>query len=59
MVDRIRRFQLLNSQIFGVLDNYLQPVNESGEEMVDDSRVVREFAPPVHQSIAQQFPSCE
>uniref|UniRef100_A0A0N5A899 Cytoplasmic FMR1-interacting protein n=1 Tax=Syphacia muris TaxID=451379 RepID=A0A0N5A899_9BILA len=58
MVDRIRRFQLLNNQIFGVLDNYLQPAIEGNEDVVRE-KPVREFAPPIHQSIAQHFPSCE
>lgn len=57
MVERIRRFQLLNNQIFGILSNYLQPVGESGEEIPDDR--IREFAPPVHHSIAHSFPSGE
>uniref|UniRef100_A0A915AC39 Cytoplasmic FMR1-interacting protein n=1 Tax=Parascaris univalens TaxID=6257 RepID=A0A915AC39_PARUN len=55
MVERIRRFQLLNSQIFGILANYSQPMSENGEEPVEET--VREFAPPVHHSIARQFPS--
>ncbi|VDM40991.1 unnamed protein product [Toxocara canis] len=53
MVERIRRFQLLSNQIFGVLANYTQPMSDNGEELLEEN--VREFAPPVHHSIARQF----
>ncbi|VDK48795.1 unnamed protein product [Anisakis simplex] len=55
MVERIRRFQLLNSQIFGVLANYSNLTSENGDESVEEN--AREFAPPVHHSVARQFPS--
>ncbi|CAB3409695.1 unnamed protein product [Caenorhabditis bovis] len=42
MVDRIRRYQLLNNQIFIMLTNQLNEHNE------DEHERVREFAPPVH-----------
>uniref|UniRef100_A0A0N4UEL4 Cytoplasmic FMR1-interacting protein n=1 Tax=Dracunculus medinensis TaxID=318479 RepID=A0A0N4UEL4_DRAME len=57
MVERIRRFQLLNNQIFGTLLNYTQSVNDSGEEFFDEK--IREFAPPMHHSIARDFPVSE
>lgn len=47
MVDRIRRFQLLNHQIFAILANFV----DQGEEVEER---VREFAPPIHPSIAGQ-----
>ncbi|UYV60204.1 CYFIP1 [Cordylochernes scorpioides] len=50
MVDRIRRFQVLNSQIFAVLNKYLR----SGDVAADVLPVehVRCFPPPIHQSLA-------
>ncbi|VDN40103.1 unnamed protein product [Gongylonema pulchrum] len=54
MVERIRRFQLLNNQIFGVLCNYLHSFGENGEEL-QDARMIREFAPPVHHSLGHSF----
>ncbi|VDM67815.1 unnamed protein product [Strongylus vulgaris] len=50
MVDRIRRFQLLNSQIITILTNYLNPSEEFEEENV------REFMPPTHPSLSGQYP---
>lgn len=46
MVDRIRRFQVLNSQIFAILNKYLK-----GSD-IDASNVehVRCFPPPQHPS---------
>ncbi|EJW81863.1 hypothetical protein WUBG_07230 [Wuchereria bancrofti] len=55
MVERIRRFQLLNNQIFVVLNNYLNSLGENGEELVEEQ--VREFAPPVHHSFSHNFVS--
>ncbi|CAL2041016.1 unnamed protein product [Caenorhabditis brenneri] len=46
MVERIRRFQLLNNQIFIILTNQLNENND------DDHERVREFAPPVHPNYA-------
>jgi cytoplasmic FMR1 interacting protein len=54
MVDRIRRFQLLNQQIFAVLNNYIPT---SSDLSPDGGRVgvehIRCFAPPVHRSLQQ------
>lgn len=55
MVERIRRFQLLNNQIFGVLNNYLNSVGENGDEMMEEP--IREFAPPVYHSASRNFVS--
>lgn len=52
MAERIRRCQLLNNQIFGVLNNHLQTLSENGELGEDH---IREFAPPVHHSLNQKF----
>ncbi|XP_034233403.1 cytoplasmic FMR1-interacting protein-like [Thrips palmi] len=48
MVDRVRRFQVLNSQIFAILNKFLK-----GSE-VDNSSIehVRCFPPPVHPSMS-------
>uniref|UniRef100_A0A8D8TYF4 Cytoplasmic FMR1-interacting protein n=1 Tax=Cacopsylla melanoneura TaxID=428564 RepID=A0A8D8TYF4_9HEMI len=50
MVDRIRRFQVVNSQIFATLNKYL------GSSDADAASVehVRCFPPPIHPSLAQQ-----
>lgn len=51
MVDRIRRFQVLNSQIFAVLNKYLKSGSSSGGAGDGDgSNVehVRCFPPPPH-----------
>ncbi|GFR33631.1 cytoplasmic FMR1-interacting protein [Trichonephila clavata] len=48
MVDRIRRFQVLNSQIFAILNKYLKS-SDTDNLPVEH---VRCFQPPVHQSIA-------
>ncbi|MCP9257864.1 Cytoplasmic FMR1-interacting protein [Dirofilaria immitis] len=55
MVERIRRFQLLNNQIFGVLNNYLNSVSENSDEVMEEQ--IREFAPPVHHSLSRSFVS--
>lgn len=48
MVDRIRRFQVLNSQIFAVLNKYLK----TGENDSLSIEHVRCFPPPIHPSVA-------
>lgn len=48
MVDRIRKFQILNNQIFAVLNKYLK-TNDSDSIPVEH---VRCFQPPIHQSLA-------
>ncbi|GMT25098.1 hypothetical protein PFISCL1PPCAC_16395, partial [Pristionchus fissidentatus] len=42
MADRIRRLQLINTQILTIIPNYLSSTDEFSEERV------REYAPPVH-----------
>jgi len=51
MVDRIRRFQVLNSQIFATLNKYLKTSYSETENMPVEH--VRCFQPPIHQSLAQ------
>ncbi|VDN03135.1 unnamed protein product [Thelazia callipaeda] len=53
MVERIRRFQLLNNQIFGVLNNYLHSVGENSDGSIEEQ--IREFAPPVHHSLSRNY----
>ncbi|XP_067136856.1 cytoplasmic FMR1-interacting protein isoform X5 [Centruroides vittatus] len=48
MVDRIRRFQVLNSQIFAILNKYLK-TSDTDNLPVEH---VRCFQPPIHQSLA-------
>jgi len=50
MCDRIRRFQVLNSQIFAILNKYLKT---SDPDMLPVEHV-RCFQPPMHQSLASQ-----
>ena len=50
MVDRIRRFQVLNSQIFAVLNKYLKASYTDGDMPVEH---VRCFQPPIHKSVAE------
>uniref|UniRef100_A0A1I7WMV4 ANK_REP_REGION domain-containing protein n=1 Tax=Heterorhabditis bacteriophora TaxID=37862 RepID=A0A1I7WMV4_HETBA len=50
MVERIRRFQLLNNQVLAILSNILSPAEEFEEERV------REFLPPTHPSLSNQYP---
>jgi len=52
MVDRIRRFQVLNSQIFASLNKYLRTSSADSENMPVEH--VRCFQPPIHQSLASQ-----
>lgn len=53
MVDRIRRFQVLNNQIFAVLNKHLRS-GEAGE-MTGGPPVehVRCFQPPIHKALAE------
>lgn len=48
MVDRIRRFQVLNSQIFAVLNKFLK-ASDTDSQSVEH---VRCFPPPMHPSMA-------
>uniref|UniRef100_A0A672LBC6 Cytoplasmic FMR1-interacting protein 1 homolog n=1 Tax=Sinocyclocheilus grahami TaxID=75366 RepID=A0A672LBC6_SINGR len=48
MVDRIRKFQILNDEIFAILNKYLK--SGDGENMPVEH--VRCFQPPIHQSLA-------
>lgn len=48
MVDRIRKFQVLNNEIFGILNKYMK--SGDGENMPVEH--VRCFQPPIHQSLA-------
>ena len=52
MVDRIRRFQVLNSQIFATLNKYMKTSTADAENMPVEH--VRCFQPPIHQSLASQ-----
>lgn len=48
LVDRIRRFQVLNSQIFAILNKYLK----NGDSDAASVEHVRCFQPPIHPSLA-------
>ncbi|CAE1145974.1 CYFIP [Acanthosepion pharaonis] len=48
MVDRIRKFQILNNQIFAVLNKYLK--SSDGDNTPVEH--VRCYQPPIHQSLA-------
>uniref|UniRef100_A0A665VIT9 Cytoplasmic FMR1-interacting protein n=1 Tax=Echeneis naucrates TaxID=173247 RepID=A0A665VIT9_ECHNA len=48
MVERIRKFQVLNNEIFAILNKYLK--SGDGENMPVEH--VRCFQPPIHQSLA-------
>ncbi|KAG8586722.1 hypothetical protein GDO81_005460 [Engystomops pustulosus] len=48
MVERIRKFQILNDEIFSILDKYLK----SGDGENTSVEHVRCFQPPIHQSLA-------
>lgn len=50
MVDRIRRFQVLNSQIFAVLNKFLKSGDNDGLSVEH----VRCFPPPMHPSLTAQ-----
>lgn len=51
MVDRIRKFQVLNNEIFAILNKYLK--SGDGENMPVEH--VRCFQPPIHQSLASSW----
>lgn len=51
MVDRIRRFQVLNSQIFATLNKLLKGVEGDGQSVEH----VRCFPPPLHSSLAAHY----
>jgi cytoplasmic FMR1 interacting protein len=51
MVDRIRRFQVLNSQIFATLNKYIRTSTSAESENMPVEHV-RCFQPPIHQSLA-------
>ncbi|XP_073397562.1 cytoplasmic FMR1-interacting protein 1 isoform X3 [Dendrobates tinctorius] len=48
MVERIRKFQIINDEIFSILDKYLK----SGDGENTSVEHVRCFQPPIHQSLA-------
>ncbi|XP_068449000.1 cytoplasmic FMR1-interacting protein 1 homolog isoform X2 [Clinocottus analis] len=48
MVDRIRKFQIINNEVFSILNKYLK--SGDGENMPVEH--VRCFQPPIHQSLA-------
>lgn len=51
MVDRIRKFQVINNEIFAILNKYLK--SGDGENMPVEH--VRCFQPPIHQSLASSW----
>jgi len=51
MVDRIRKFQILNNQIFAVLNKYLR-MNDSDNMPVEH---VRCFPPPMQHSLSSSI----
>lgn len=51
MVDRVRRFQVLNSQIFATLNKYLK----SSDTDAMSVEHVRCFPPPIHPSQAHYY----
>lgn len=51
MVERIRKFQILNDEIFAILNKYLK--SGDGENMPVEH--VRCFQPPIHQSLASNW----
>ncbi|CAG0889224.1 unnamed protein product [Darwinula stevensoni] len=52
MCDRIRRFQVLNSQIFAILNKYLKTSASDAEALPVEH--VRCFPPPIHPSLVNQ-----
>ena len=48
MADRIRKYQILNNEIFVILNKYMKSV-ETDSSTVEH---VRCFQPPIHQSLA-------
>ena len=53
MVERIRKFQILNDEIITILDKYLK----SGDGESTPVEHVRCFQPPIHQSLASSWGS--
>ncbi|MEQ2183679.1 Cytoplasmic FMR1-interacting protein 2 [Goodea atripinnis] len=53
MADRIRKYQILNNEIFAILNKYMKAV-ETDSSTVEH---VRCFQPPIHQSLATTYPS--
>lgn len=51
MVERIRKFQILNDEIITILDKYLK----SGDSESTPVEHVRCFQPPIHQSLASSW----
>lgn len=51
MGERIRKFQILNDEIFAILNKYLK--SGDGENMPVEH--VRCFQPPIHQSLASNW----
>lgn len=51
MVDRIRRFQVLNSQIFAIFNKYLK----SSDGEVSNVEHVRCFPPPPHPTMITHY----
>ena len=47
MVDRIKRFQVLNSQIFSVINKYVN------SNLPDDTKQVKVFSSPIHPAVSQ------
>lgn len=48
MADRIRKYQILNNEVFAILNKYMKSV-ETDSSTVEH---VRCFQPPIHQSLA-------
>nr|XP_026694999.1 cytoplasmic FMR1-interacting protein 1 homolog [Ciona intestinalis] len=46
-VERVRKFQILNNEVFGILTKYLNPPTSTGSPMEN----VRCFQPPIHSSV--------
>lgn len=54
MVDRIRRFQVLNSQIFSILNKFLSNANGDANTVEH----VKCFQPPIHPIVAAAQGKC-
>ena len=50
-VERVRKFQILNNEIFGILNKYLNPPGEATSPMEN----VRCFQPPIHSSAVHRW----
>lgn len=53
MVSRIRKFQILNSQIFAVLNNY-HSIRKEVDDVINDGQV-RLFEPPIYESLTTEI----